>query len=430
MRLNEAYQPLFVNPPPTRYFLITGGRGSGKSFHLSTFLLNLTYEKGHTILFTRYTMISAHISIIPEFLEKIDILGKHADFDITKADITNKATGSKILFRGIKTSSGNQTANLKSIQGVTTWVLDEAEELLDEETFSTIDLSIRHKSLPNRVIMVMNPSHRTHFIYKRWFEHGKRPDTTYIHTSYRDNIVNLSDSFLEIAADTRLNYNDRYQHIFLGHWKDEAAESPFIYTFDSKAHANPNYLFDPDYPIHLSFDFNLNPLTCTVFQMEVGKFFHAVDSFKMDNANLPDMLEMIKARYGRYLWNARVTGDALGKNRSLMERDNRTYYDMIQAHLGLQKRQIDVPPNPSHAQSRMDCNYVFRFHPGVNINPVKCPELIRDIMIVEASPDNSIIKGDRNKQAQQADFLDNFRYAVNTWLYKWIKKDMKGTKIY
>ena len=165
-------------------------------------------------------MIAAHISIIPEFLEKIDILGKHADFEITKTDITNKATGSKILFRGIKTSSGNQTANLKSIQGVTTWVLDEAEELTEENTFNTIDLSIRHKSLPNRVIMVMNPSHRTHFIYKRWFEGGRQPDTTYIHTSYRDNIDNLSHSFIDQAAKTKAINEERYNHLFLGHWVD------------------------------------------------------------------------------------------------------------------------------------------------------------------------------------------------------------------
>ena len=220
MNLNKVYQPLFINPPTTRYFLLTGGRGSAKSFHVSTFLLNLTYEKGHTILFTRYTMIAAHISIIPEFLEKIDILNKHADFEITKTDITNKATGSKILFRGIKTSSGNQTANLKSIQGVTTWVLDEAEELTEENTFNTIDLSIRHKSLPNRVIMVMNPSHRTHFIYKRWFEGGRQPDTTYIHTSYRDNIDNLSQSFIDQAAKTKAINEERYNHLFLGHWVD------------------------------------------------------------------------------------------------------------------------------------------------------------------------------------------------------------------
>jgi phage terminase large subunit len=62
---------------------------------------------------------SAGISIIPEFMEKIELMEVAHHFDINKSEITNTETGSDILFRGIKTSSGNQTANLKSLQGVT-----------------------------------------------------------------------------------------------------------------------------------------------------------------------------------------------------------------------------------------------------------------------------------------------------------------------
>jgi PBSX family phage terminase large subunit len=220
MILLPQYKPLF-NKPKTRYYLITGSRGSAKSFHVAYFLLRLTYQPGHVILFTRYTMVSAEISIIPEFREKIELIDKDSDFDITKDQVINKHTGSRIIFRGIKNSSGNQTANLKSIQGVTTWVIDEAEELTDQETFEKIDLSIRHKTLPNRVIMVMNPSYRSHFIYKDFVE-PNRGDTTYIHTTYLDNKANLSESFLEQAERTRTTNPIRYSHVFLGQWLDDA----------------------------------------------------------------------------------------------------------------------------------------------------------------------------------------------------------------
>ena len=125
----RKYQPLASD---SRYFIVTGGRGSGKSFSVNFFLLLLTYEQGHVILFTRYTLVSAHVSIIPEFIDKIEMLGKEHDFHITKDEIINITTGSKIIFKGIKTSSGTQTANLKSLAGVTTWVLDEAEELTEK----------------------------------------------------------------------------------------------------------------------------------------------------------------------------------------------------------------------------------------------------------------------------------------------------------
>ena len=186
----------------SRYFIVSGGRGSGKSFSVNALLVMLTYEQGHTILFTRYTLTSAYISIIPEFIDKLEQFGSIADFHITKDEILNKKTGSKIIFRGIKTSSGDQTANLKSLQGITTWVVDEAEELVDEQKFDTIDLSVRQQGKPNRIILILNPTTKEHFIYRRFFEdrgvqegsNTVKENTTYIHTTYQDNIASLSKS--------------------------------------------------------------------------------------------------------------------------------------------------------------------------------------------------------------------------------------------
>jgi phage terminase large subunit len=210
--------------------MVTGGRGSGKSYSLNSFLLLLTYESGHVILFTRYTLTSAHVSIIPEFIDKIETSNLTGDFHITKDEIINIKTGSKILFKGIKTSSGTQTANLKSLANVTTWVLDEAEELDDEETFDKIDFSIRAKGIQNRVILVMNPATKEHFIYKRFFEQRGVDagvseivgDTTYIHTTYLNNKANLSQSFLSQIERMKESNPSKYKHIILGGWLDKA----------------------------------------------------------------------------------------------------------------------------------------------------------------------------------------------------------------
>lgn len=227
VNLNEKYQSLGSD---SRYFVVTGGRGSGKSYSINSIILMLTYESNHVILFTRYTLTSAHISIIPEFVEKIELLDRFEDFYITKDEIINTTTGSKIIFKGIKTSSGTQTANLKSLQGVTTWILDEAEELTDEDTFDKIDLSIRHKSKQNRVILILNPATKEHFIYQRFFESKGiqegtnivNGDTTYIHTTYLDNIENLSDSYLSQIEDIKIRRPNKYQHQILGGWLDKA----------------------------------------------------------------------------------------------------------------------------------------------------------------------------------------------------------------
>jgi len=252
--LHKSYEALWKEKQ-RRYFLMTGGRGSGKSFALATFLCDLAIREQQVILYTRFTLQSAHISIIPEFIDKLEKMGLLGEFEITKTEIIHKYTGSKILFRGIKTSAGNQTAALKSIQGVTTWVLDEAEELIDEGTFDKIDESVREVGIQNRVIIVLNPTHTSHWIYQRWFEE-KRDNTCYIHTTYLQNISNLNQSFVEKATETKQRNVDAYKNRFLGEWMNAAEGVVFdnwsIGEFDESA---PLQCYGQDY------GFSVDPTT-------------------------------------------------------------------------------------------------------------------------------------------------------------------------
>ena len=260
IKLNPKYRRLFTDL--SRYFVVTGGRGSSKSFSIATMILLLTYEKGHNILFTRYTMTSASTSIIPEMLEKIEILGLENDFIINKTDITNKRTGNKIYFRGLKTGSGNQTASLKSLTGITTWILDEAEEMPDELLFDKIDLSVRSKDAQNRVIMVMNPATKAHWIYKRFFEkrgvadgsNQKTEDTTYIHTTYLDNYKNLDSTFIDNIERMAKDRPEEYKAQILGGWRD-TAEGVIFKNWELKEfNSNGDY-----YGISLDFGFSNDP---------------------------------------------------------------------------------------------------------------------------------------------------------------------------
>ena len=220
---------------------------SGKSFSAATFLERLTFEYNkemgisHNILLCRYTMTSATISVIPEFVEKIDLDGTSEFFRTTKSDVVNKMTGARVMFRGIHTSSGNQTAKLKSIQGITTFVCDEAEEWTSYDDFEKIMLSIRQKGLQNRIIIIMNPADTNHFVYQKYIKDTHKlveydgvpvqisthPNVLHIHTSYLDNIEHLSDNFLQSAADMKRDDPERYAHVFMGRWDDVAEGAVF-----------------------------------------------------------------------------------------------------------------------------------------------------------------------------------------------------------
>ncbi len=220
---------------------------SGKSFNASTFIERLTFEMTpaekivHQILYTRYTMVSAGMSIIPEMMEKIELDGTIKYFKTTKTDIVNKMTKSRIMFRGIKTSSGNQTAKLKSIQGITTFVCDEAEEWTSENEFDKIMLSIRKKGIQNRIIIIMNPCDSNHFIYKKYIEKTHKlveidgvqvqisthPNVLHIHTTYFDNLDNLSTEFLKEVEDMKVSNPEKYAHVVIGRWADVAEGAVF-----------------------------------------------------------------------------------------------------------------------------------------------------------------------------------------------------------
>ena len=246
MILNSKYKNL--SNTECRYFVLTGGRGSSKSFTATSFNTMLTMEEKSKTLFTRYTMTSARLSIIPEFLEKLEIFDWAQHYTINKDEIVNNKNGSSVIFRGLKTSAGNQTANLKSLQGVNNWVLDEAEELMSEEDFDTIDLSIRDKEKQNRIILIMNPTTKEHWIYKKFFEargvsegfNGIVGDTCYIHTTYLDNIENLSQSYIRRLEEIKVNNPAKYNHKILGGWLDKA--EGVVFTNWSYGEFNPNNL--------------------------------------------------------------------------------------------------------------------------------------------------------------------------------------------
>ena len=299
--LNRKYYPLVDND--TRYYIVTGGRGSSKSFGVASYLCGLSFEPDHKILFTRQTMTSAHLSIIPEFQEKIELMKADSFFEVNKTEIKNLSSNTDIIFRGIRTSSGDQTANLKSLQGITTWVVDEAEELTDETVFDKINLSIRQKGKQNRVILILNPATKEHWIYKRFFEdrgiqegfNGIKEDVTYIHTTYLDNINNLDQSFINEVERIKVNNPTKYKHQILGGWLNKAEGVVFTnWRIDEFKEVNKSvygqdfgFSIDPTTLIQVSVDKDRKQIYCKELLYKTGLTTSQIydDNFRYCGAN-------------------------------------------------------------------------------------------------------------------------------------------------
>lgn len=257
--IKKKYQPLYWSKK--RYFLLTGGRGSGKTFVVQDYLVRLLEEVGQGILYTRYTMTSVEGTIIPLFTKHIELISDIKKYHITKKYIYNRHTGSFIMFSGIKTTSGDQTGNLKTLPNITTWVIEEGEDYNKEDSFDDIDDSIRGKILQNRVIWIQNPTTRHHFIYKKFFEkthelkeidgfkyqHSTHPDVEHIHTTFLDNIDNLDPHKVSRWLQTKESNPKKYANKYIGAWKDKADGVIFDNWETGKFDESLPYLYGGDY---------------------------------------------------------------------------------------------------------------------------------------------------------------------------------------
>jgi phage terminase large subunit len=120
-------------------------------------------------------------------------------------------------------------------------VVDEAEEWTSETDFDKIMLSIRQKGIQNRIIIIMNPTNSNHFVYKKYIEHTHKlveidgvqvqisthPNVLHIHTTYLDNVENLSDQFIREVRQIKVDNPEKYAHTVVGRWADVAEGAIF-----------------------------------------------------------------------------------------------------------------------------------------------------------------------------------------------------------
>lgn len=194
----RVYEPLFKliegHLPQVNTVICTGGRYSGKSFGANLALAHGVSQFGHRLLHSRYTMVSASQSIIPDFQDKLDILGANDYYKVNKNTIESIFDKSRVFFRGIKTGAKTQDSALKSLSDVSIFCVEEASEIPTFEEWEKIDLSIRALDVQPFSILILNPTTTSHWIYQKFFKdkgvpagfNGIVDGVLYIHSTWKD----------------------------------------------------------------------------------------------------------------------------------------------------------------------------------------------------------------------------------------------------
>ena len=217
--------PIFDSPKT--YWIISGGRASGKSTQAAAYflmkLLGPDYFRG---VITRYTQKSISSSIYRDILDLIQEWNVGQYLEIKGDEVKARGTKNMITTHAMRLQEGTVTSKGKGLARVTHLLIDECTELPSEEEYVKLIDSFRHKGTERKIFLLFNPTAKSHWIFKRFFLPDGLPNPRwtpthgYIHTTYKDNIQNLPEDKIaewETSAEEDPAY---YAHHIMGEWKD------------------------------------------------------------------------------------------------------------------------------------------------------------------------------------------------------------------
>jgi|ERR1019366_5653238 hypothetical protein len=349
------------------------------------------------------------LSPIREMAEKAFIrmrqkISDPACFKANKSDLTlTLQNGAVIYFRS--------AFNPDYLFGEDAWavVIDEATRMKEEVWFAVRSVITKTRG---PVKIIGNVKGTNNWVYKlaREAEKGDKKDWKYLKITADDAVTAGVIEQEEIDDAKACLPTGVFLELYYG-IPNQSSSNKFCYAFDDKKHVGKCKVVNM--PIYLSFDFNHNPICCTVFQLYHDTLWVPL-CIKLKNSNIFELCRVIRTKFPHASF--RVTGDASGQSGSAYTEDTWRYYNIIENRLKVNSQDFDIPTsNPPLNKNQVLVNAVLE-HYKVQIDPDNAMDLIMDLKFVEMKPNGTINKDSRNRFSQQADLLDTFRYFCNAYM--------------
>ena len=249
---NPHFSEFFTNE--SRYCILFGGAGSGKSHAVAQKIVERCTRPNekHKFLVVRKfrtTLEGSVFTLIRSIISDFGIY-QHVSINNTKMSFTF-SNGNEIIVTGL-----DDPEKIKSIHGITGIWCEEITEL-EEDDFQQLDLRLRGVTDSYmQICMSFNPISIDHWIYKMFFE-NEVPDTFKLWSNYKHNLF-LDDAYINVL-ESRFDYDQNMKRIYvLGEWGKIKTNEEFYCMFDKERNVN-TVVYNPELPIHMSFDFNVNP---------------------------------------------------------------------------------------------------------------------------------------------------------------------------
>ena len=288
-----------------------GGFGSGKTFagSLLGILLALKFPGvrglvgAQTYTLVRDTTLQSYF----EHLENFGFVdGKDYEWSSTLQKLTFK-NGSEILFRHFDEPNKLKSLNLGFV---------EIEEMSDipYDTFKMLLGRMRQrvkkiwKNFTYRIFGHTNPEMYRGWIYKTFIDNNT-PNYRLITAPTTQNIY-LPEGFCD---ELKKLYDEQYYNIFVLAKNGEYNNGLVIKDFTDANIKNISY--QPDMDLHISCDFNVDPMCWVLAHKTDDKVFY-FDEIAMENTTTSKACEEFCRRYPNHKGKIIVNGDASGDNRS------------------------------------------------------------------------------------------------------------------
>ena len=251
---------------PSRYKVMRGGRGSGKSRSAATALLLQASTEPHRVLCVREIQKSIKDSVKRLLDDEIERLGLSYFYESTENEIRGK-NGSLFIFAGLRGNS----ASIKSMEGVTRCWAEESQTLSKS---SLDDLIPTIRAPGSELWFTYNPRFDTDPIDVMFKADELPPNTLLFHVNYTDNPWFPDVLRQEMEYDKKRDM-DKYLHIWEGQYQTSSEARVFknwtVEEFDVK----------PDWVLRQGADwgFSIDPSVLVQCAIEGKKLYVAHEAY-------------------------------------------------------------------------------------------------------------------------------------------------------
>lgn len=417
-----AFEDFFLSKK--RIVLLLGGAGSGKSYAVAQKIVlrlitpDISDQMGSSDsnhinkkqydtwakagkpcnwLVIRQTATSHKDSTYNVILSIIDKMGLTDEFEVNKKEmrIKCKRNGNTCVFKGL-----DDPEKLKSIYGISNiWV----EEVTETKKEAVDELFFRMREICNynQIVMTLNPVSPRHWVKELW--DAENDDVLKIKTTWEDNHF-LPDEYKSFLRKQYPEGTYRHTVYVLGQWGSVKSTSALFSSFDDVHIRHLKY--DPDLPLHISLDFNVQPHSvCLCFQInEKTKEVYLVDEIICEFPATSKKLALLFCRkYKNHSSKIFVYGDSSGTaSTAASDKSNfQQVFDILHEHYQesmvvrkLLTKNPDIIRSASWVNYILDMNFEYRF-----FIHAECDTTMDDVMNLKADRNGSkLIEMGKNQE--------------------------------